>query len=182
MNDYCVVVSGLPASGKSTVGAEIARILGVAMLDKDAFLEELFVESGTGDADWRQRLSQESNQRFEKAARAHDSAVLVSHWRPLDQPGASGTPTEWLASTFRSIVELYCECPVNVAANRFKARERHPGHLDHTRDHCDVTQWLDVYNAHLPLGVGRLVQVWALGTIETQRVVDEIRDVLRSYA
>ncbi len=50
-------MSGLPASGKSRLGAAIAPLLGLALLDKDDFLETLFERDGTGDAAWRERLS-----------------------------------------------------------------------------------------------------------------------------
>lgn len=37
-----VVVTGLPASGKTTLGRHIATSLGFGFLDKDEFLEDLF--------------------------------------------------------------------------------------------------------------------------------------------
>ena len=48
-----VVVSGLPASGKSTVARTLAGALGLPLLDKDVFLEALFASDGIGDAAWR---------------------------------------------------------------------------------------------------------------------------------
>jgi adenylylsulfate kinase-like enzyme len=52
-----VVVSGLPGSGKSTVARQIASYAGIAVLDKDDILEQLFDERGIGDAEWRSALS-----------------------------------------------------------------------------------------------------------------------------
>ena len=49
MRDYCIAVTGLPGSGKSTVGRTVARSLDCAYLDKDDFLEQLFDQRGTGD-------------------------------------------------------------------------------------------------------------------------------------
>ena len=52
-----IVLSGLPASGKSTLGRAVAKALRLPMLDKDELLEALFESRGIGDADWRRRLS-----------------------------------------------------------------------------------------------------------------------------
>jgi thymidylate kinase len=35
------------------------------------------------------------------------------------------------------VVEVYCDCPVELASARFAARSRHPGHLDHLRTPAD---------------------------------------------
>ena len=62
----CIVVTGLPASGKSSLGAIVARELAMSCLDKDDFLERLFEESGhAGDGAWRRQLSDRSNRMFE---------------------------------------------------------------------------------------------------------------------
>jgi hypothetical protein len=45
MNRF-IVVTGLPASGKSTVGVTVARALGLSLFDKDEILEALFEALG----------------------------------------------------------------------------------------------------------------------------------------
>jgi len=52
MNRY-IILTGLPASGKSTLGRAVAAALGLPMLDKDDILEALGLEersSGWGTA------------------------------------------------------------------------------------------------------------------------------------
>lgn len=75
-----IVMSGLPASGKTSLDTAIAAALGVPHLDKDAFLEALF--DGVHDARFtlalRARLSREADAAFQQAAIAADCAVLTS--------------------------------------------------------------------------------------------------------
>ncbi|SED18936.1 shikimate kinase [Streptomyces sp. TLI_105] len=50
MNDKAfVIVSGLPASGKTTLGRRLATGLGLPLVDKDAILEFLYGSLGVGD-------------------------------------------------------------------------------------------------------------------------------------
>ncbi|HXU28997.1 MAG TPA: AAA family ATPase [Thermoanaerobaculia bacterium] len=125
-----VIVSGLPASGKTTVASAIAKALDLPFFDKDSFLEELFQVEGVGDPNWRRQLSRRADERFQRVARAERTAVLTSWWKHPASALDSGTPTGWLEAPPGVAIEVHCECPVSVAANRFLARRRHPGHLD----------------------------------------------------
>jgi predicted kinase len=137
-NEYFVVVSGLPASGKSTLARELASALGLPLLDKDAILERLFESRGPGDATWRRLLSRESDQILQAEAIALDGAVLVSHWRLPGMPSSSGTPTAWLAELSSKVVHVHCECAPEIAAERFIQRRRHPGHRDEEKSHSEI--------------------------------------------
>ncbi len=154
--NICIAVSGLPASGKSTCGKAVAKRLGLPLLDKDDYLERQFRARGIGDADWRRRLSRESDALFRRDAERHRAVILISHWRPSGYHAGSGTPVDWLAATWSRVVELFCDCPVDVAANRFVNRERHPGHLDRSRSYEEILQWLANYRHYLPLSLGPL--------------------------
>lgn len=92
MNDYCVAVTGLPASGKTTIGNLLAAELDVPCLNKDTSLERLFDERCGGNEGYRQRRSRESDDAFRAAETALNRVVLISHWRPLGSHATSGTP------------------------------------------------------------------------------------------
>ena len=83
MNEYCVAVTGLPASGKTTIGNLLAAELDVPCLNKDTSLERLFDERCGGNEGYRQRRSRESDDAFRAAETALNRVVLISHWRPL---------------------------------------------------------------------------------------------------
>src|ERR1700754_1620515 len=60
MGQCFIVISGLPGSGKTTLGRHPALALGLPLLDKDAILERLFESKGVRDLEWRRALSRES--------------------------------------------------------------------------------------------------------------------------
>jgi AAA domain len=125
-----VVVSGLPASGKTTLARELASALSLRLIDKDDILDQLFDVRGIGDAAWRRTLSRESDELLRKEATASTGAVLSSFWHVSGMPPDSGTPIAWLAEVSDIVVLVQCVCPPELAAARFVRRRRHPGHLD----------------------------------------------------
>jgi hypothetical protein len=40
------------------------------------------------------------------------------------------------------LIEVFCQCPAELAARRFEARQRHAGHLDALRTQDDLLQQL----------------------------------------
>src|SRR5579884_1470721 len=51
-----LIITGPPASGKTTLGRQVARGLGLPYLSKDLFKETLFDSLGWHDRDWSRRL------------------------------------------------------------------------------------------------------------------------------
>jgi hypothetical protein len=133
-----VVISGLPGSGKTTLGRRLAPALNLALIDKDDILDRLFEAKGIGNAAWRRTLSRESDVILEDEATRSHGAIVVSFWRVPGMPSDSGTPTDWLHAPSHHLVNVHCVCELGVAANRFLQRRRHPGHLDDESSAEDV--------------------------------------------
>ena len=133
-----VVISGLPGSSKTTLGRRLAPALNLPFIDKDDILDRLFEAKGVGNAGWRRRLSRESDELFEREAARSNGAILVSFWQVPGMPSDSGTPTDWLHTPTHRLVNVHCACELDVAANRFLQRRRHPGHLDGESSSADV--------------------------------------------
>lgn len=153
-----VVISGLPGSGKTTLGRQLAAVLNLPMIDKDDILSRLFETRGAGGAEWRRRLSQESDSAFQENAVSSHGAVLVSFWHVPGMAADSGTPTDWLSTLSADLVHVHCVCQPEVAARRFLERERHPGHLDHHASFADV--------------LVKLRELASLGTIDAGPCID----------
>lgn len=125
-----VALTGLPASGKSTLGMLLATSLGYPFFDKDTFLEVLFERKRPSGVATRISLSREADIAFEAEARKATSAVVASWWRHPKSTLESGTPPWWLHAPVNQVVEVHCECRPEEATRRFMGRTRHAGHVD----------------------------------------------------
>lgn len=173
-----IVVSGIPASGKSTLAKRIGEAMSIPVLDKDEILEALSDSLGVGDMVWRTRLSRASDSVLERLALSFQSAVVCSFWRHPLMAQASGTPIEWLTASGHKVVEVYCDCAPAIAHARFRARERHPGHLDLERDPSELRNQLTRLYSGGGLRVSKLVEIKTEGEPDIDRVVAQIFDEL----
>lgn len=158
MNRY-IIVSGVPASGKSTVARLIAHGLALPVLDKDDYLESMFEAGGLGDAELRRKSSRLADQELRNQAERSKGAVIASWWKHPLSSADSGTRTDWLASLPGIRVEVHCCCSPGVAARRFVERRRHPGHLDSRWSYAELLTRFTQDAALGPLGVGCVVKV-----------------------
>jgi hypothetical protein len=154
-----IVVSGLPASGKSTLAGRVADALDLPHIDKDEILEALFDGLGAGDTEWRARLSRAADRVMCRQAGRMRGAVLSSWWRHPKSSAESGTPVGWLRLLPASVVELHCRCRPPIAAERFIARTRHAGHLDDLKTQAELLASFEESAALGPLGLGRVVEI-----------------------
>lgn len=154
-----IVITGLPASGKSTVAVALANALALPLLDKDTVLETLFDTLGVGDEAWRSRLSRAADDVVRSLAQASHGAVIASWWHHPLSTVASGASPDWLRSLPGDVVELHCRCSPGVAVERFFARQRHAGHLDGLKSRTDALRQFEYFAAHGPIGVGRVVEL-----------------------
>jgi predicted kinase len=123
-----VLVTGPPASGKTTIARPLARQLGVPLLGKDVIKEALFDALGTGDRAWSRRLGAASYAVLLALAGELPAAVLDANFYPDHGPG--------LLRACQQPIEVFCRCPAAEVERRFirRAPGRHPGHVDHVFD------------------------------------------------
>ena len=175
-----IIVSGIPASGKTTVGRAVATALGLVMLDKDEFLEALFNNEGIGDAAWRTRLSRAADEVLREKALCEGGAVITSWWRHPSSQVDSGTPVEWLSSLPGIMIELHCVCSPQVAAERFLSRKRHEGHLDHLKTRAEVLANFQQQAALGPLGIAQVLEVNTEQRVEINALLAQIHLALEA--
>ncbi len=141
----------------------IADHLDATLLDKDDFLESLF----DSDDGCRHELSRRADELFLAAVAHEPRAVAVSFWRRPELSETSGTPIDRF-TTDRHVVEVWCDCPIEVAHRRFFSRSRHPRHGDADRNRAETLDQLRRVAALGPIGIGRLVRVNTTGPLDTE--------------
>jgi len=112
-----IVVTGLPASGKTTLATALSSALALPLIRKDHYKELLFDTLGIGDRDWSRRIGQAAIAlQYEAMALARDAVVDSALW--------TGVSEAELLRLRLPIVQVFCECPFELARDRYFKRER----------------------------------------------------------
>lgn len=160
-----LAVSGMPASGKSTLARDLGAVLQLPVIDKDDILEELFPD-GEVARPLRHQLSRRADTLLQERVRAAPAAIAVSFWRRTEVSSIAGTPWAWLAM-LPDLVEIHCTCSAAIASERFLQRTRHRGHGDHLRPRSELVEGLALQEGLGALGVGARTI-----TVDTSQPVD----------
>jgi predicted kinase len=132
-----LVITGLPASGKTTLARQLARRYRVALLTKDVFKESLFDALGAGDAAHSRRLSDISYEILfnvaGEVASAEADFILEGNFRRGEHEA------RMKAFTDARIAQVFCAVDEPTRYARLAARRedqsRHSGHRDAQRIH-----------------------------------------------
>ena len=179
MSKPYLVLSGLPGSGKTTLGRELAPALDLPLIDKDDILERLFEAQGIGEAPWRRILSREADDILQREVLQADGAVIVSFWHRPGMPADSGTPTNWLQALPAPLLHVHCVCAPEVAAGRFQRRRRHAGHLDERQSFADVLESLHQLDRLAPLDLHRRIDIDTSQPAPLDEVLRAVQNALR---
>jgi predicted kinase len=171
-----VVVTGPPASGKTTVAEALARDLGLPLVAKDAIKERLFDSLGTGDREWSRALGRATFELlFARVAAALREALPVVAEANFD---AAAVPAFAALPPSRPL-QIHCSAPVDVLLARYAARtpDRHPGHLD--GEILEEVRTAIESGRHDPLPLaGELIAVDTSGPVDVDALAARIRALL----
>ncbi len=137
MKNKVILITGFPASGKTTIGKELAKLMSIPFISKDDIKELMFDGLGWKDREWSKKLGLVSYDLLyyfaEALLAANTSFVIESNFKPeFDNPKFSALKEK---HDF-DIIQILCKADGEVLFERFKKRsesgQRHPGHVDVT--------------------------------------------------
>ena len=130
-----ILITGLPCTGKTFIGRQIAAHFSLPYLHKDGIKELLFDTLGWSDRAWSKKMGAASYSLLfyfaETLLAAGQSFILESNFSAERDGLTLGALQERYG--FRA-VEIQCVADGEVLVERFRQRweagERHPGHVD----------------------------------------------------
>jgi predicted kinase len=164
-----VVVTGPPAAGKTTVARGLASRLRLPLIAKDTIKEALFDGLGTGDLAWSQRLGEATYVVMlglaEESIAAGASFVLEANFIRGGEAGLAALPARF--------VQVHCYAPLEVLLERYRARNRHPGHVDSQR--IEALQQAVESGRHAPLDLpGETIQLDTTQPVDLDALADSV--------
>jgi predicted kinase len=132
---HCVlIVTGLPGTGKTTLGRALSDRFGWPFVSKDVFKEIMFDTIGWSDKEWSLKLSAATHRIMDyvidEILRSGQSVIVESNFKAA----IDGPRLDQLRERHGvRLVQLLCWADGDVLFERYKARvkaDRHPGHAE----------------------------------------------------
>ncbi len=166
-----IVVTGPPASGKTTIARGLATRLRLPLIAKDTIKEALFDGLGTGDLAWSQRLGLPTFGVMlalaEESVEAGASLVVEANFL------RGGDVERRLAALPAHFLQVHCSAPLTLLLERYASRERHPGHVDSER--IDALREAVESEQHEPLDLpGETIRVDTTNPVDLEAVVARV--------
>jgi predicted kinase len=169
-----LLVSGAPASGKSTLALALAQLLGYSLVSKDTIKESLFDSLGAHlnrhlDAPELSRLLSDSAMDvLWSLAPGCPQVILEANFRPRNDH-----ERECFTALEGRKLEVYCHCTLEEASRRFRERatraDHHPAHSMKVMS----VELLQEYNR--PVGLCPVIDVDTEFPVDPVEVVARIR-------
>lgn len=129
----CILVSGLPATGKSTMAAYLSKQLGIPVFSKDAIKERLFDTLGFSSREEKVRLGVAAMEILYDCARTclscGQSVILENNFEDTSREGLAAL----LAACPCEVITVHMTGDLRAIYARFAQRdqspERHRGHI-----------------------------------------------------
>jgi predicted kinase len=134
MKPTLIIVTGLPATGKTTIARFLSERLQLPLFSKDDYKDLLFETLGTKDREWSKQIGRAAIEILYKdvatVLASGNCVIAESNFKPeFDNDRMSKLLTEHHAYA----VQILCKANGDIVFERFAARaasSRHPGHDD----------------------------------------------------
>jgi predicted kinase len=164
-----VLVTGVPGSGKTTLARQLAEVLRLPILSKDVIKERLFDELGVADRGWSLKLGAAANELLWALAGECFGGAVIDTWLDPARDDAVRARAGLRAAGVLPAWEIMCECPGEVAVQRYAARKRHPGHMP--PDPATLARIRRAAGQMAPLGLGPVLRVDTTQPVDAAGIV-----------
>ena len=130
-----ILVSGLPCTGKTTLGKKLAERTALPFISRDDIKESLFNSLGCQNREWSKKLGAASYSLLyyliESLVSTEQPLIVENNFQPkIDQAKFLALKNQYRFKLF----QIHLLADSQVLKQRFKIRaesgERHPGHVD----------------------------------------------------
>lgn len=175
-----IIITGLPGTGKTTLGRRLASDLRLPFIHRDGIKELLFDTLGWSDREWSKKLGLASyailEYFIESLLRGGVSFIVESNFHPI----ISTEVFRRLQSQYAfDQVQILCHAEGSVLLQRFTTRaatsERHPGHVETAN--FDEFQAVISHGKIAPLDIGgNVIEVDTtdFGSVDYEGIVKRI--------
>ena len=133
---YCILVAGVPASGKSTMAAYLAKQLGLPMFSKDRIKEQLFDDLGFRSRDEKNRLGVAAmNIQYIAAEQLMEQGmpfILENNFEHISKDGLMRLLEKYHYTAITVMMAGEMQAIYQRFLARDKSPERHRGHVVNT--------------------------------------------------
>lgn len=166
MNPDLILIQGLPATGKTSIGKEIATRLALPFLSKDSYKERIFdaLNLENPDLAWSKKIGAVSFEVtylvIEQLLSANVSCVVETAWiHKFAEPAISKILEKYNAN----LVQVFVTSDPEVRVKRFQERaqtDRHPAHMDTNRLEQNTNESNNTADVSTPLNLpGKLIEI-----------------------
>ena len=134
-NPIAIIISGLPATGKSRIGRRISSEFHIPLISKDPFKEAGFDCLGIGDREWSRKLSALAKESLfyvmKQLLSSGNNLIIDCNFKPEDMKKIKILLSENNAEA----IQIHCRSDKKIIRERYIKRmntpgKRHPGHVD----------------------------------------------------
>jgi predicted kinase len=172
VKQFVVLVTGVPGSGKTTLGREVARAVGVPLFSLDVVKEAIFDSVDVQNENSGMRLREAGLSVITALIPDCPLGAIVDLW--VD-PRRDRTTVRRVFEKVeaRPILEIVCDVPGEVAVERYASRRRHAAHKP--PDTATLDRIRDAARILTPLEIGPALRLDTSGPVDLASVIQWVR-------
>lgn len=165
---FVILVTGLPASGKTTLGRQLGKALKLPFLSRDIVKEAIFDSIERGDVVSPKTLGTSSANVVWTLLKDCPAGAIVETWINPSRGDSAPVGIILKQAGVQTVYEILCQCPGDLAADRYVNRQRNPVHRADRKVIQDIR---DTAAFMKPLGLGPTLTVDTTVPVNIDRVL-----------